>query len=339
VQGRAQISGPLFKSDQGWHKTLYYKMRQGGAWLRIEAGTPLLGAVADLQKRLIRLALALLLPSLLIGLGLAYALTRRAGQLRAKLLGARGGLDLGGKDEFSAIAITVDGLLKSLGQEREQNEKLLQARISQARHLAFGVAHELRNPLAGLSLTVELLDRKAAEGAPASELKPLSGRIQAEAARMEHTVARFLDFARTPVIKPQACDLASLALASAKGLLPAPVISGQGRALADEKAASLILGILLSNACEAAGGQGEVRLQLEGAFVRVWDSGVQVPEQDRERLFTPFFTTKPKGMGLGLATASSLADAMGGRLSLLQDGKTFQLELPCPPGAGTGTRP
>lgn len=331
LKGRGHVSGPLFHADDGWHKTLYFKMKQDSAWLRIEAGTPFLGQVAAIQKRLFRLALALVLPSLLIGLALAYALSRRATQLKKKLEGPRDAtLSLGGRDEFSGIAASMDGLLQSLKAEREHSEKLLQGRISQARHLAFGVAHELRNPLSGLSLMVELLGRKSAEGAQPSELAPISSRIQAEAARLEHTVARFLDFARTPVLSTARLDLRKAVDDALNGLKPAPQVSGAGEAMADFKSCAVIAGILLSNACESAGDEGSVKAEIKDGYLSVWDSGAPVPAESRVRLFTPFFTTKPRGMGLGLATASGLADAMGGRLSLAEDGKTFELRLPLP---------
>jgi signal transduction histidine kinase len=331
MSGQAHISGPLYQSAQGWHKTLYFRMRQGGSWLRLEGGTPFLGQVAALQTRLFRLALALVIPSLLVGLGLAFALSRRSRQLLHQISLARGqGLEMTGKDEFAGIAASMDELLMSLASEREQREKLLQARISQARHLAFGVAHELRNPLAGLSLTVELLGRKAAEGATTAELEGVAARMRVEAARLEQTVARFLEFARTPSLNPQAIDLGPCVIRAAAGLKPEPSVSGQAMALADPKACTVIVGILLSNAAESATAQGRVEVRLEGHGLRVWDSGPAVEAEDRERMFTPFFTTKPKGMGLGLATAAGLADAMGGRLSLQEDGKTFELRLPEP---------
>lgn len=330
LKGRGHVSGPLFHSEDGWHKTLYFRLGLGDGWLRLEAGTPYLGQVAAIQKRLFRLALTLMLPSLLIGAIFAFAFAARAKELRRKLENARGSLNLGGSDEFAGIASSVDLLVSSLQAERDQNEKLLQGRISQARNLAFGVAHELRNPLAGMSLMLELFGRRAKEGAPASELEPIVGRIQSEAGRLEHTVARFLEFARTPVLTIERLELSGLVSEAAVGLQPQAQISGTALVQADRKACLLIAGILLSNACEAAGPQGTVKALLGPGSLQVWDSGEAVPDSAKVSLFTPFFTTKPKGMGLGLATASSLADAMGGRLSLLPDNKTFELRLPQP---------
>jgi signal transduction histidine kinase len=274
----------------------------------------------------------LALPSLAAGLLLGLALSRRARDLARQLEGTPRAVALEGSDEFSLLALKVNGLIQSLERERQVRETLLQDRIRQARHLAFGVAHELRNPLAGLSLSVELLKRKSSEPGGLKEQEPLFERVQQEAGRLEGTVARFLDFARTPVLELESLDLTAISRRAASGLKPQPLVSGQAHGKADPKAASVILGVLLGNAAESAGDGGWVSLELEQrattAMLRVRDSGAPIPEGERERLFTPFFTTKPRGMGLGLATASHLADAMGGRLSLLEDGKTFEWMIP-----------
>ena len=149
---------------------------------------------------------------------------------------------------------------------------------------------------------------------------------------MGTTVASFMEFARTPELAPQNIDLGALGLASSVGLRPEPTVKGGARAWADPKAVSLVLGVLLSNAAEAAGPEGQVELRLsqmpDQAVLHVWDSGAPLDNAQLDSLFTPFFTTKAKGLGLGLATAASLADHMGGSLSLLSDAKTFQLTLP-----------
>ncbi len=335
LKGMGRVSGPLFHFKGGWHKTLYLKLApQRDLWLRVEAGTPFLGQVSALQRRLFRLALALMVPSLLAGWLLAWALSARARGLAAQLEGSPREVRLSGSDEFAVLASKIDGLLKSLEMERQARDRLAAARLSQARHLAFGVAHELRNPISGAGLMLDLLRRKAAEGASLEELRDAAGRAQGELARVESTVARFLDFARTPVLEPVRLELAALAAQAGAGLKPAPAVSGRARALADAKSVAVILGVLLSNAAESAGESGAVKVALEEAGGRAWlrvsDSGAPVPAENRERLFTPFFTTKPKGLGLGMATAAGLADAMGGHLRLLEDSKTFEMGLPCP---------
>lgn len=335
VQGQARVSGPLFKAEDGWRKVLYTRLEQrGDAWLRLEAGTPFLGQVAALQRRLIRLSVALGLPALLLGLGLGWGLSRRARALEARLAEPGQGVLLPGKDEFARISAQVQRLLDGLALQRARADQLSQARLRQAHDLSLGVAHELRNPLASLSLLTDVLLRRRREGAPAAELEELAGRLHGELGRLETTVARFMDFARRPELRAEPVPLKALVEGAAQGRLPLPSVTGHAQALADPQAAALVLGVLLTNAVEAAGPQGRVEVRLgqmaEQAVIQVWDSGPALADEAVTQLFTPFFTTKPKGLGLGLATAASLADQMGGSLSLLADAKTFQWVLPCP---------
>jgi signal transduction histidine kinase len=206
------------------------------------------------------------------------------------------------------------------------------------------VAHELRNPLGSIALMGELLQRKV-HGLQSRERHPelegahdLATRIRAEVARLEETVAAFLEFARTPELAAAAVDLAALVDELGAVLDPRPVLLGAAPlAKADPKAVKVVAGNLLANAAHAAGPQGRVEARFgeePGQVVlQVWDSGAPVPEAQRERLFTPFFTTRPKGLGLGLATSASLAQAMGGSLSCDRDGKTFVLRLPVWPAS------
>lgn len=335
VHGEARVSGPLFKAPDGWRKALYTRL-EGDAWLRLEAGTPFLGQVATLQRRLLRLSAAMALPALILGLLLGWALSRRARALEASLATAESRVELPGRDEFARIAARVQELLDRLALQRQRADALSQARLRQAHDLSRGVTHELRNPLASLSLLTDVLLRRQREGAPAAELEELAARLQAELGRLENTVARFMDFARRPELEPRRIGLRALAQDAGAGLKPAPAVSGEADADADPQALALVLGVLLTNAAEAAGPGGRVELRLsqmpEQAVVQVWDSGPALDGEQVTKLFTPFFTTKPKGLGLGLATAASLADHMGGSLSILADAKTFQLTLPLAAG-------
>jgi signal transduction histidine kinase len=267
-----------------------------------------------------------------LGLALGWGLSRRARALEASLEAAEGQVSLPGRDEFARIAARVQQLLDRLALQRQRADALSQARLRQAHDLSRGVAHELRNPLASLSLLTDVLLRRQKEGAPLAELEELSGRLQAELGRLENTVARFMDFARRPELEPRRIALRALAQEAGAGLKPAAAVNGDAAADADPQAVALVLGVLLTNAAEAAGPGGRVELRCtqmpEEAVLQVWDSGPALDSETLAKLFTPFFTTKPKGLGLGLATAASLADHMGGSLSVLADAKTFQLSLP-----------
>ena len=92
--------------------------------------------------------------------------------------------------------------------------------------------------------------------------------------------------------------------------------------------------MLMGNATEAAAASEQPRVTVviekdgDTVVLRIHDSGEAITDDARSQLFTPFFTTKPKGMGLGLASAASLVDAMGGSIGLEDDAKTFLLRLP-----------
>lgn len=332
-RGRVGLSGPLFRAEGEW-RLVHYARRGDGAWLRLEAGEAFLQRVPALQRRLLRLSLALALPALALGLGLAWLLSLRVKALERRLAEPQAGVRLEGGDEFARISRGVEELLEGLAKERERADRLAQARLAQAHDLARGVAHELRNPLASLSLLTDLLLRRRREGADGAELEELAARLQGELGRLEGTVARFMEFARRPTLEPASVDLGALA-EGVSGLQPRPEVQGSVKAWADPQAASLVLGVLLTNAAEAAGRGGSVRVWARTrdgrAVAEVWDSGPPLPPEEAAKVFTPFFTTKPKGLGLGLATAASLADHMGGALTLLPDAKTFRLELPLPP--------
>src|SRR5262249_6975457 len=105
--------------------------------------------------------------------------------------------------------------------------------------------------------------------------------------------------------------------------------------LADEELLKVVLQNLLVNSAQAMQGQGLIRVVLETSGgmcrIRVTDSGPGVASDARANLFTPFFTTKARGSGLGLATAKRIIDAHNGRLALEfppEGGTTAVVELP-----------
>ena len=112
---------------------------------------------------------------------------------------------------------------------------------------------------------------------------------------------------------------------------------GRGTALADPNLLQQILLNLVLNAIQALRGEGatpgtgDVWVEVEDGRVQVRDNGPGVPVENRERVFTPFFTTRSRGTGLGLAICGKTAQAMGGTLSLRSEvgkGACFILELP-----------
>ncbi len=245
-------------------------------------------------------------------------------------------------------------------------------RLAAVGRLAAGVAHEVGNPMGALLAFVDLVDRDPALG-PDSRSHLERARQQVE--RVRAIVRQLLDFSRPPRAHLGATDVAGVA-EEVVGLVRAQrryarvawSVAREGEApvaFADAASVSQILLNLFLNAADAvvgargdAGGSVWVNVRgcaferragepsagppprqgFDGVECRVTDEGPGIPPEDRERIFDPFYTTKPpgEGTGLGLANALRLAEEQGGSLELepgpggLPDapaGATFVLRL------------
>jgi len=220
-------------------------------------------------------------------------------------------------------------------------------RLADLGGVAAGLAHELRNPLASMMGSVELLRQSPGM---ASEDRRLTEIMLREAERLDQLVTQFLAFARPAEPRRVATDLAALVgetiavfaqdpvavgITLARQLEPAP-------ALVDPDLIRQVLWNLLRNAAQATTASGAVgrtvgvstRADGDGAaLLAVQDTGPGIPPDDRARLFLPFFTTKRHGTGLGLATVHRIVDAHGGSVSVESEpgeGARFTVRLPAP---------
>jgi two-component system sensor histidine kinase PilS (NtrC family) len=210
------------------------------------------------------------------------------------------------------------------------------ARLADLGQVAAGLAHELRNPLAAMTGSIELL--AAAPGRSDADAR-LMDIVLREAGRLEQLVAAFLAFSRpapprreriavdrvvSETLDVFANDPAAARVCIERALAPAT-------AWCDPDQLRQVLWNLLANAAQAAAADrpaGTVRVVCEeGAGVArltVVDDGPGIAAADLAQIFTPFFTTKERGTGLGLATVQRLVDAHGGTIA-----------VESPPGAGT----
>ncbi|HEY7726567.1 MAG TPA: ATP-binding protein [Anaeromyxobacteraceae bacterium] len=254
-------------------------------------------------------------------------------------LRARGGEEIGQAVIFQDLTA-----LRAMEERVARSE-----RLAELGHVAAGLAHELRNPLASMSGSVELL-----RGAPAlgDEERRLLGILLREAERLDHLVERFLEYSRPGAPARVRADLARVAEetlavfshdpAAARvrlepELRPAP-------AWCDADQMRQVLWNLLLNAAQASSREGEpghVRVRCGpspggGAVLEVEDDGPGIAAEDLPRLFTPFFTTRARGSGLGLATVQRVVDAHGGAVAVDSTpgaGTRFTVRLPPAPAA------
>jgi signal transduction histidine kinase len=233
-----------------------------------------------------------------------------------------------------------------------------QARLRRSRQLAAlgemaaGIAHEIRNPLGAIGLTLEALTEDLADR---PEQLELCGRVTRAVARLDAIVGDVLAFARDTRVRPAATTVATpvlAAIAGAEDLVEAHGIDVDldiDETVEAEFDAPLMEQAflnLLRNACEAMAGVDRGRrlvVEVRGrelrdpdagllphAVVRITDTGPGIPEEIRERMFNPFFTTRAEGTGLGLAIVHRIVDAHGGRLDVESsaDGTTITVALP-----------
>jgi len=219
-------------------------------------------------------------------------------------------------------------------------------RLADLGQLSAGLAHELRNPLASMMGSVELLGA-AALGEDDRRLLEI---VQREGGRLAHLLTEFLAFARPSPARREAVDLASIAAETLEAFSHDPAAAGlklerelrPAPVRCDPDQLRQVLWNLLVNAAQALsnGGPGQpsgtIRLAClpgasGGARLTVADDGPGMVPEVRARLFTPFFTTKPGGTGLGLATVHRVLEAHGGGVTVESEpgqGTRFTIHLP-----------
>jgi nitrogen fixation/metabolism regulation signal transduction histidine kinase len=228
-----------------------------------------------------------------------------------------------------------------------QRERLLQAeRVAAWRELARRLAHELKNPLFPLQITVENMQR-ARERYPEQfdeVFREGTATLLAELAQLKQIIARFSDFAKMPTPEMQPVDLNALAAETVKFFEPQLAQARVSAATrldpnlrtvpADPEQMSRVLRNLVLNAIDAMPDGGTLTIRTAategGALLEISDTGQGLTPEECERLFTPYYTTKTHGTGLGLAIVQSVISDHHGRVSVNSEkgkGATFRIEL------------
>lgn len=232
----------------------------------------------------------------------------------------------------------ADQEMRSLEQRARERE-----RLADIGAIAAKLVHDLGNPLSGLSMQAQLLQRRA-QSVPGAGISQPAERIVAAAARLNELIRSFMDFAREQRLELHDVDLRAMLsdlvtlwkpVARSGGIdLSLRVDNGDGRVRADDSKLRRVFDNLIRNAIEASEGDGGVRLAVETAAsgrvrVRVDDDGPGVaPGVDVFRLFE---TTKTNGTGIGLAVAKQIVVAHGGSITFVNRepcGASFTVELP-----------
>ena len=234
--------------------------------------------------------------------------------------------------------------------EQLEERERLRDRLAAVGEMAAVIAHEVKNPLAGIEVMAGLLRRKIADTPDAQAV--LTDIIN-EAKMANAIVQEVLDFVRPIRLQVEHTAIAdavqgAIQLADTKARrgqvqVSVAIPDGLPQIQADQHQLTQVFTNLLMNAYEAMGGSGHVsitasRVRLEdgadpreAVLVQVADDGPGIAPDVAEKVFDPFFTTKPQGSGLGLAIVRKIVDAHDGRIDLrtaVGQGTTIRVTLP-----------
>jgi two-component system nitrogen regulation sensor histidine kinase NtrY len=262
-------------------------------------------------------------------------------------------VEVSGGDEVGQLAESFNHMTAEL---LSQRERLVQAeRVAAWRELARRLAHELKNPLFPLQLTVENLVRARSQSAEQFDevFRESSQTLLAEIANLNAIIGRFSEFSKMP--HPQLQQVKVNEILTRVAQLFQAQLQAPGRAAiachleldeslepiaADPELLHRALSNLVLNAMDAMpqGGALTLRTRHNGGkvIIEVADTGSGLTPEECERIFTPYYTSKQHGTGLGLAIVQSVVSDHGGRISVQSEpgrGTTFVIELPVQPGA------
>ena len=258
-------------------------------------------------------------------------------------------------DEIGDLGRNFNHMVEQLRESREEIERLHRTQMSRAEHfatlgeMATGLAHEIRNPLAGIAGVIEIIGRDLPTTSPA---RAVVKDVRQEIARINHIVTDLLHTARPHPPKVGKSDLNTT--------VEHAVMLGRQQALArsieitlhkdpslpevehDSDQIHQVLLNLLLNALQAIDKNGKVTVTVEArgknAIVEVVDNGRGIPPEALPNIFRPFYTTKGDGTGLGLSLARRIVEDHHGRIdvtSTVGKGTTFAVVLPQQRAAAT----
>jgi signal transduction histidine kinase len=298
-------------------------------------------------------AAAGILLGVLIGWWTTARVTRPVSQLVSGVHAVAGGdwttrVSVSSHDELGQLAEAFNKMTEQL---IEQRDRTVQAeRVASWRELARRLAHELKNPLFPLQITIENLQRARDQHPDQFDevFRESTATLLAELHQLKLIVGQFSDFAKMPKPEIETVDANTVvrdvmklfdAQFQANGRPPIePSLDLENGALpipADPLQLSRALRNLVLNAMDAMPEGGRLRVSTQrlddGVRIQVADSGQGLTEEECARLFTPYYTTKRHGTGLGLAIVQSVVADHQGKISVsgqLGHGATFTIDLP-----------
>ncbi|HEY8188338.1 MAG TPA: ATP-binding protein [Pyrinomonadaceae bacterium] len=262
------------------------------------------------------------------------------------------------QDEIGALAAAFNDMIARVGRLRELEAQLYQVeKAAVVGRLAAAIAHEIRNPLNYINLTLDHLRSsfKPEDPAKRETFERLADQLKAEVQRINRHITDFLKYSRPSALELQPLDLRVQAEDALRVITGQAAENGIETSLEEEGKVPLVVADkdslrsvftnLLINSVEAidgGGGSVGIRLSAETAKrvrVEVTDTGRGIAAEDIAKIFEPYYSTKETGTGLGLAIVKKAIDDHGGSISVTSkqgSGTTFTIILPTEPEHGGG---
>ncbi|MGA7080165.1 MAG: ATP-binding protein [Terriglobales bacterium] len=285
---------------------------------------------------------------------LAFFIQRPMVELQEKIaLVSEGDLDVAvsfsrRNDEIGDLGRNFNTMMRQLRESREEIDLLHRTQMSRAEHLATlgelaaGLAHEIRNPLAGIAGVIEIISRDLPATSPA---RAVVKDVRLEIVQINRILTDLLETARPH--PPQICrsnfntTVEHAVMLARQQVLSKPIkiellqAPNLPEVEHDSDQIHQVLLNLLLNAVQAMDGAGEIRVEIgsrdKHASVAVSDSGKGIAPQHLAHIFRPFYTTKGNGTGLGLSLARRIVEEHQGHIevaSVVGKGSTFTVLLP-----------
>jgi signal transduction histidine kinase len=289
-----------------------------------------------------------------VEIGLAQVYTNASlSRLRGGLLRALRESWSGSEADLAEISQSLDRLIDlDLAIIEEAYNAEFSARLQRSERLATlgqisgGIAHELRNPLNVVKTSVYYL-KHARNASPAKQVEHLD-RIERQVESADRVITALASFAKMPAPKLAPVDIAGCLRETLTAEPPAETIAVEWdvpedlpRGRGDRDQLVIVFGNLIRNACDAMPGGGRLTLSARAAdgrlSVEVRDTGVGIDAEQIGRIMEPLYSTKARGLGLGLAIARAILERVQGRLRVASEvgrGSSFVAELPAAGASG-----
>ena len=328
-------SSPLFADRTGqYYKSIFIKITGNNGQpvvLGLDASADFLEITSKLRNQILSLTAVILIVSIGLVLLLARTMTKPLENLTkyAAAIG-QGRRDLPvlshRRDEIGFLSRTMQTMYGEISQREKENKQFLAS-----------VAHEIRNPLGGMKINAELLLEETDNSTNATKYATAIAR---EVDRLALIVDSFLAYARPIETNLITCDLNELlkeVIIELQRDFPSAkiTVSGQAQVKVNPGKIRLCLLNLIRNGLEAVSEAPEVKINITNkpgqTEMRFFNAGVPIPPEIQSQIFEAFFSTKPDGIGLGLAITKSLVEQHGGQIYLDHSdasGTEFVLILP-----------